>query len=86
MKREPDLTSTSDHRDAGEEIPARLRRAPIVSIAYFLISGTVSLMIGAAVSLLASGTERLVLWSVTTSVVAVSAGYAYESLPFGVRE
>lgn len=82
MKRKPDFVVAWDRRNAGVGSPVRRRRAPIFCIVYFLISGAVSLMVGAAVSLAASGTGRLVLWSVTTGAVAVSAGIAYESRLF----
>jgi hypothetical protein len=87
VKRKPDLAITSNRQGTGVESPVRRRRTPAWSIAYFLISGTVSVMVGAAVSLAASGMGRLVLWSVATGVVAVSAGIAYESRLFraGVR-
>jgi hypothetical protein len=48
-------------------------------MAYFLISGIMSLAVGAAVSLAASGTGRLALWSGATATTAVAAGIAYES-------
>jgi hypothetical protein len=65
----------------------RPRRSPVPAIAYFLISGIVSLAVGAAVSLAASGTARLALWSGVTATTAVAAGIAHESrwLRTGIR-
>jgi hypothetical protein len=78
------------HLEATYTEPERLaqpKRKPASAIAYFLIAGIVSLMVGAGVSLAASGTGRLVLWSGATATAAVAAGIAYESRLFriGVR-
>jgi len=72
------LTLTSATGVEGE----RPRRSLISTIVYFLISGIVSLMVGAAVSLAASGPGRLALWSGVTATTAVAAGIAYESRLF----
>lgn len=71
---------TSDQQGPGREGPRRRDgRALFLAIAYFLLSGIVSLTIGAAVSLTTSGTGRLALWLAVTGVSAVVAGIAYES-------
>lgn len=77
------LTLTSATGVEGE----RPRWSLVSTIVYFLMSGIVSLMVGAAVSLAASGTGRLALWSGATAITAVAAGIAYESRLFriGVR-
>jgi hypothetical protein len=84
VKREPYLVATSDQQCTGSDGLALPRRSPVPAIAYFLISGIVSLMVGAAVSLTASGTERLALWSGATATTAVAAGIAYESRLFRI--
>jgi hypothetical protein len=63
---------------------AQRKLKPASAIAYFLITGIVSLMVGAGVSLAASGTGRLVLWSGATATTAVAAGIAYESRLFRI--
>ena len=51
-------------------------------IVYSVIAGTAALVIGAAVSLAASGSQRLTLWAAATSTAAVTAGVAHESRLF----
>jgi hypothetical protein len=87
VKRKPYLEVTSDQMYIGPGRPAQRKRTPISAIAYFLMAGIVSLMVGAGVSLAASGTGRLVLWSGATATTAVAAGIAYESrlLRIGVQ-
>jgi hypothetical protein len=79
VKRKPYLEVSSNEMYAGPGRPTQRKRAPISATVYFLIAGIVSLMVGAGVSLAASGTGRLVLWSGATATTAVAAGIAYES-------
>jgi len=57
----------------------RQERVRVPLLIYALISGAVSVMTGAAVSLAASGSGRLVLWSAVTGALAVTSGAVYES-------
>jgi hypothetical protein len=70
---------TSDPHLPSDEGPARGRWTPLLAVAYFLLAGIVSLTIGAAVSLAASGTGRLALWAGVTGAIAIAAGIAYDS-------
>lgn len=82
MMHKPYLEATH----TGPECPAQRKRRSASAIAYFLTAGIVSLMVGAGVSLAASGTGRLVLWSGATATTAVAAGIAYESRLFRIGE
>lgn len=79
MERAQGFVVTSDPENPGCEDSVRGRWALLPAIAYFLLSGITSLTIGAAISLAASGTGRLVLWSGVTGVIAILTGIAYES-------
>jgi hypothetical protein len=70
---------TSDSQPSSHDGPVRRRSTPLLALAYFLLAGIVSLTIGAAVSLTASGTGRLALWSGVTGIIAGAAGLAYDS-------
>lgn len=48
-------------------------------IIYSLTAGTAAVLVGAAVSLIAPGPQRLTLWATATGVVAVAAGVARDS-------
>jgi hypothetical protein len=60
-------------------LPPVLNRLRPALITYCVVSGTVAVIIGAAVSLVAPGPQRLALWAVVTAAVAVVAGVAGES-------
>jgi hypothetical protein len=64
---------------ADERQAARHDHLTLVVISYSLISGTVAVVIGAAVSLAAPGLDPLALWSIVAAAVAVSAGLVYDS-------
>jgi hypothetical protein len=48
-------------------------------IVYSVIAGSAALVVGAVVSLVASGPQRLTFWVAATSTAAVTAGVARES-------
>jgi hypothetical protein len=72
------LVASGPH-PSSHEGPVQGQRTPLLALVYFLLAGIVSLTIGAAVSLTTSGTGRLVLWSGVTGILAVVAGFAYDS-------
>jgi len=59
--------------------PAERERARIAVLIYSLAAGAISVMAGAAASLAASGSGRIVLWSAATCACGIAAGIAYES-------
>lgn len=74
------------HRPAGREAlitadergvcgPQQRRQGMVI---YSLASGAVSLVAGAAVSLVASGTGRVVVWCAVSGGASVVAGLIYE--------
>lgn len=57
----------------------RRDRQCLALIAYSVIAGAAALVVGAAVSLAASGSQRLTLWIAATSTAAITAGVVRES-------
>lgn len=65
-----------------ERLPPRSRKSLSVGrISYSVVTGAVATVIGAAVSLVASATERAIVWCLVTLAVCIIAGIAWESGP-----
>jgi hypothetical protein len=64
---------------SGDHGPSKDKRAHFPLLVYSVTCGAISVMIGAILSFVASGSGRLLLWSAATGACGIAAGIAYKS-------